>query len=207
MLFVINFKAYEQGIGSAAIDLVRACAAQDVSVMLAVQTADIRAIAKEGSAKVLAQHVDANGFGSFTGSQLPEAAKVAGAVGSLINHCERPIPLEQIEQTVKRLRDLKMTSIVCAPSPRMVQKIAKFKPDFIAYEPPELVGGNVSVVSAREDLLKEAIDLYPNVICGAGINSRADVVRAEELGAKGVLVASAIVKAKDPKVALRDLVG
>lgn len=206
MLFVVNFKAYEQGVGKAALKLAKACERVSERVLLAVQSADIHGVSGVVANPVLAQHVD-DMFGSFTGSQLLEAAKAAGARGSLLNHCEKQIPLDQIEKSVRRLRSLRMKSIVCAPSPEMVKRIAVFKPDFIAYEPPELVGGSVSVVSAREDLLRKAINMYPNVLCGAGINAREDVVKAEELGAKGVLVASAVVKAKNPEKALRALIG
>jgi triosephosphate isomerase len=44
------------------------------------------------------------------------------------------------------------------------------------------------------------------VLCGAGVKTGKDVRRALELGAKGVLLASGVVKAKDPRKALQDLV-
>jgi len=44
------------------------------------------------------------------------------------------------------------------------------------------------------------------VLCGAGVKTGKDVKRALELGAVGVLLASGVVKSKDPKKALQDLV-
>jgi triosephosphate isomerase len=44
------------------------------------------------------------------------------------------------------------------------------------------------------------------VLCGAGISKGEDLLAALELGSVGVLLASGIVKAKDPRVALEDLV-
>jgi Triosephosphate isomerase len=50
--------------------------------------------------------------------------------------------------------------------------------------------------------------INPNVkvLCGAGISKGEDLKAAIELGAEGVLLASGIVKADDPKKALYDLV-
>ena len=43
------------------------------------------------------------------------------------------------------------------------------------------------------------------VLCGAGITNGDDVIAAQKLGADGILVASGVVKAKDPHIALLDL--
>ncbi|MEM3370067.1 MAG: triose-phosphate isomerase, partial [Candidatus Micrarchaeia archaeon] len=44
------------------------------------------------------------------------------------------------------------------------------------------------------------------VLCGAGIKNSEDVRIAIELGARGILVASGITKAKDPKTATLELI-
>jgi len=44
------------------------------------------------------------------------------------------------------------------------------------------------------------------VLCGVGVTNGVDVKAAIELGADGVLLASGVVKAKDPRGALLDLV-
>ena len=43
------------------------------------------------------------------------------------------------------------------------------------------------------------------VLCGAGVSNKEDTKKALELGVKGVLLASAFVKAKDPKEFLQGL--
>jgi len=92
------------------------------------------------------------------------------------------------------------------------EKIAYLNPDFIAVEPPELIGGTVSVSDAKPEIISssvKAVKLINNkikVLCGAGIHNKDDVKKAIKLGAEGVLVASGIVKAENQKTALRDLV-
>jgi triosephosphate isomerase len=49
------------------------------------------------------------------------------------------------------------------------------------------------------------VDRDVGVFCGAGVKDRRDVRKALELGTVGVLLASGVVKAKDPEKALRDL--
>jgi triosephosphate isomerase len=44
-------------------------------------------------------------------------------------------------------------------------------------------------------------------LCGAGVNSREDVEKAGELGCKGVLVSSAVMKAEDPREVLEGMIG
>ena len=44
------------------------------------------------------------------------------------------------------------------------------------------------------------------VLCGAGVKTRADVEKAMELGAAGILLASGVVKAEDPGAVLTELV-
>lgn len=43
------------------------------------------------------------------------------------------------------------------------------------------------------------------VLCGAGISGGEDVRVALKLGAKGVLIASSVVKAPDPRAAMLDI--
>jgi triosephosphate isomerase len=63
---------------------------------------------------------------------------------------------------------------------------------------PEIVSGAVQRI--------RAVNPNVGVLCGAGVKSRKDVAKALELGTVGVLLASGVVKAKNPEAALRDLV-
>ncbi|MGB7881588.1 MAG: triose-phosphate isomerase, partial [Nitrososphaeraceae archaeon] len=80
--------------------------------------------------------------------------------------------------------------------------IATFNPDFIAIEPPELIGSGKAVSKENPSIITESISAVAEksdsskVICGAGIVDKVDVESALKLGAKGILVASGIIKAK-----------
>ncbi|MFB6077278.1 MAG: triose-phosphate isomerase, partial [Candidatus Nanohaloarchaea archaeon] len=82
-----------------------------------------------------------------------------------------------------------------------------FDPDFVAFEPPELIGGDVSVASAKPELIEAAVEnAATTVLTGAGVKDSDDVETALDLGTDGVLVASGVVKADDPAAAMTDLV-
>lgn len=213
MLYVINFKCYKEGTGENALKLAKAL--EKVSkeerkkVILAVQPADIFRVSKEVTLPIFSQHIDNIGYGAYTGSILPESVRRAGAKGTLLNHSEKRIPLNLLESYIRRAKEAKLKVIVCCENASEVKKIANFevKPDFIAVEPKELIGGNVSVSKAKPDLIKKSVENAGNIplLCGAGIKSREDVIIAKRLGAKGVLVASGIVRSRKPGNALREL--
>ncbi len=212
MLAIINFKAYESSSGFNAIKLARICEKvakrEKANIAVAVQPADIFAVAANVSIPVIAQHVDAINYGAKTGWILPESAAMAGAVGSLVNHSEHQISLRQIKETIRRLRELGMISVVCANTPAMAVKIANFYPDCIAIEPPELIGGNISVSKAKPQVITKTTSKITDIpiLCGAGIKTKDDVAKAVKLGAKGILVASGVTNAKNPEKALTQLV-
>ena len=152
---------------------------------------------------VLSQHVDFSKPGSTTGFMVPEIVKSYGAVGSLINHSEHRIDsIDSIRELVSILKNLQMVSIVCVRTPEEAGTIANFNPDFIAIEPPELIGSGKAVSTENPSIVTKSISAVversdsSKVICGAGIVDKADVESALRLGAKGVLVASGIIKAK-----------
>jgi len=90
---------------------------------------------------------------------------------------------------------------------------AALNPDFVAVEPPELIGSGIPVSKAEPEVVENSVKAAKNinrevkVLCGAGITTHEDYVKALELGAEGVLLASGVVKAKDQKRALEELVG
>ena len=159
-----------------------------------------------------AQHVDAVGYGSNTGSILPEAVKAAGAKGTVLNHAEHKLSDEILEKSIAMAKEAGLLVMVCAETTARAKSIAAFKikPDFIAIEPPELIGGNISVSTARPQLISDAVKAVHEiakipVITGAGIKNGVDVKKAIELGCKGVFVASGIVKSANKKKAIEDI--
>ncbi len=206
---VVNCKAYEAGIGINAVTLAKAAfrvsKQHGVRIALAVQPQDISAVSQTGIA-VLAQHVDAVGFGAFTGHVLPAGVKSAGADGTLINHSEKRLSYRLLADSIVAARSAGLFVLVCAQTPSAAVKIARLKPDAIAVEPPELIGGNVAVSQAKPEVITKTTAAVKNIpiLCGAGVKTGEDVARAFELGAKGILVASGVVNAKNPARVIED---
>jgi len=167
--------------------------------------------AAERFSGIFAQHVDAEPPGAFTGSIPVEMLKAAKVKGSLVNHSEKKLSPERVKATVERLHSNGLESLVCAATSKEAASIAPLLPTFIAVEPPELIGSGVSVSKSRPEIVINSVkavkDINPKitVLCGAGVSDRHDVKKALELGSEGVLLASAFVKAKDPKAFLADL--
>ncbi|PIO00375.1 triose-phosphate isomerase [archaeon CG10_big_fil_rev_8_21_14_0_10_43_11] len=191
---IVNFKTYEHASGTHAIELAKKILINKC-VFVCPQLIDLPFIKKQ----VFAQHVDPITPGRNTGFISPQTLKHHGVRGSLINHSEHPISLTNINHTIRILKTLSMTSIVCSPTAQHARKVSKLKPDFVAFEPPELIAGDVSVSRAQPDNILAAVkNSRVPVLVGAGVKTKKDVRAATELGAYGVLVASGVVNAKNP---------
>ncbi|PSQ45486.1 triose-phosphate isomerase [Halobacteriales archaeon SW_12_67_38] len=211
MFVLVNLKAYPSdpvGIATAARDV---AAESDVRIAVSPQAAHLERVAETG-VETWAQHVSPVEHGSHTGSTLAEAVADAGAVGTLVNHSERRLRLAGIDGALDAADRADLETIVCANNPPQVGAAAALGPDGVAVEPPELIGGDVSVSRADPDIVENAVDAAAavddsvDVLCGAGISSGEDLVSAGDLGASGVLLASGVAKADEPKEALADLV-
>jgi triosephosphate isomerase len=211
MIFV-NFKTYQQATGEASLNLAKICAEVSqitgIKIIPIVQTADIYRLVSQGL-EVWAQSVDAIDFGAHTGGILPEAALAAGAKGFLLNHSEKKLSSSDLEKILTKLKIKNVQTLVCTENLDEAQGIIGFQPTFLAYEPPELIGGQVSVSQARPEIISEFVAKITSVpvLVGAGIHTLQDVQKALELGVKGILVSSSVVLAADPKEVLLNLAG
>ena len=205
-MFIINCKHYEEISGDKIKKFVKI--AEQVSKKYKVKIAisppqHLIGLVANSSIPIFAQHVDDSKIGSTTGFIIPELLKKSKINGSLINHSEHRIPSKEIKKLVLKLNELKMISIVCVKDVAEVRKYVKIDPDFIAIEPPELIGSGKAISTEKPDLIKKAASIINNsenktkLLCGAGIVSGEDVAKALELGSKGILVASGIIKAKN----------
>ena len=205
-MFIINCKNYDEISGEKIIKFVKT--AEKVSKKLKVKIAiappqHLVGLVANSTIPILAQHVDDSKVGSTTGFIVPELLKKSKVKGSLINHSEHRIPPADIKKLVSKLRELKMISVVCVKDVAEARKYAKLDPDYIAIEPPELIGSGKAVSKEKPELITKAVlavnaaDNKTKLLCGAGIVSGEDVSKAKELGSKGILVASGIIKAKD----------
>lgn len=213
---VVNFKVYQEAEGDRAFRLAKTC--QKVSLETGVPMAVcpphlwLGAIARILEIPTYAQSVDPLPPGAGTGFVTPSMLHSTDVAGTLINHSEHRIPREQIAKAIEMCGSLKLQTCVCAEDAREAADLASLGPAAIAVEPPGLIGGNVSVTTADPNIVSGTVDAVkaanPSAIvyCGAGVKTGDDVKAALDLGAKGVLLASGVVKAKDPEEVLRDLV-
>jgi triosephosphate isomerase len=213
-MIIVNFKTYEESTGRGALEIAekaeKVYEETRVLVCVAPQFADIAAVAHAVEIPVFAQHMDPIRPGNFTGHVLAESVKEAGAVGTLINHSERQLKLSDIDLTIGLTRENGLVSCVCANNPSISMAVATLEPDIIAIEPPELIGTGIPVSKAKPEVVTNTLRLVRRVngkvliLCGAGITDAEDVAAALRLGAQGVLVASGVVKAKDPYAILHE---
>lgn len=212
---IVNVKTYPQTTGAGALRLaeasLRVAEETGAGIALAVQAVDLRLVSETGI-PTYAQHVEPRAAGAHTGHQLPAAAADAGATGALINHSEHRIALADIDACVRACADQGWTSVVCSNNVQTSAAAAALHPTYVAVEPPELIGGEISVTKADPRIVSDSRDAIQRVssdvrlLCGAGIKDGQDVATAIELGAEGVLLASGVAKANDPEAVLRDLV-
>ncbi len=215
-VIVINFKVYAEVLGLGGLELALICDSvakeSGASIVVAPASTDLSLIASKVNTPVFAQHFDIVQQGSNTGYVPLEAVKKAGARGSLLNHSERKVPLGDLKEAVRLCKASEMESIVCADTIDEIRKVADLHPDYVAIEPPELIGGDISVTDAKPDVISQAveaihaIDKGVGVLCGAGVKNGRDVSKALSLGSEGVLLASGVVKAKNRREVLIDLV-
>jgi triosephosphate isomerase len=213
-MVIVNFKTYTESTGQKALELAKQ--AQKVNdetgilVGVAPQFTDIKTIADTVHIPVFAQHLDPIKPGGYTGHVLVDSVKQAGAAGTLINHSERRLKLSEIDETIRITKEHDLISIVCANNPTTSAAVATLKPDIIAIEPPELIGTGIPVSKAKPEIVTDTVKLVRQVnptvtiLCGAGISHGEDVAAALKLGTEGVLVASGIVKAKNPYMIMRE---
>ncbi|MCW1300993.1 MAG: triose-phosphate isomerase [Candidatus Nanoarchaeia archaeon] len=213
---IINFKSYLEATGTGALTIARAAERvareRGITIALAPQFLDIYRVIREVRLPIFSQHIDPIVPGSYTGYVLAESVKEAGAVGTILNHSERRMNFSDLKTAIQRAKEVNLITVVCADNPQTCEAVAQLDPDYIAIEPPELIGSGIAISKARPEVITESIRIVRSknervkVIAGAGISSGLDVKRAVELGACGVLVASHVAKAKDPEKALQELV-
>lgn len=215
-VIVVNFKTYVEASGPGALELARICddvsSSTGASIVIAPPMMDLALIASSVKVLVFAQHLDSVPSGSTTGHVTVENAKASGAKGTLINHSERRLRIAEIHELIDRSRTAGLATIVCTNNLAVSKACAAMEPDFVAIEPPELIGGDISVTTANPGIVGDTVNSIRSisrsvgVLCGAGVKNGKDVRKAIELGTDGVLLASGVVKAKDRRAVLMDLV-
>ena len=214
-LIVVNFKTYASASGATAETLAVAMEAHSngparmVAVVSAFDLEAVRRVAP--SLEVWSQHLDPVGQGGFTGWLEPKTAIHRGAQGTIINHAEHKVEMDHVQRLLPQLpEDFPVCG--CAADLEEAKSLAEMGPTFIAVEPPELIGGDISVTTADPSIVSDTVAVVKatnpdvRVLCGAGVKNGQDVATAIKLGAEGVLLASGVTKASDVTSVLNDLV-
>ncbi len=212
---VVNFKAYPAAFREEALEVAKKAAElagklSKTRIILAVpapMTYKIAGVYED----IYLQHLDPLGYGAHTGYIPAEAIGDLPVRGTLVNHSEHKIPFRDIAKIIDAVKRAGKEVIACADTPSEAAGLAYLKPDMIAIEPPELIGTGIPVSKAKPEVITKSVEAVHRVdpeitvLAGAGISSPDDAIKAVELGAKGVLVASIVMKSKDPARSLEAL--
>jgi triosephosphate isomerase len=214
-VIILNMKSYREVEGELALELARTCEQVSVetgaSIAVCPPMVELSKVAGSVSIPVIAQNVDMWDATVRTGATSLGGIKKAGAIGTLVNHSECRRLLSDIGHVVDAAKGMDLITIICTNNVAASRAAAALGPDMIAMEPPELIGGDTSVTTADPRIVEDTVLAVREtaqgvkVLTGAGVKDGNDVKKALELGTVGVLLASGVVKAKDPKKALLSL--
>lgn len=219
-ILAVNYKAYyPYSFGKYALEIAKAAVTvqreYDVDIILAPPFTELYRVLMEVSGtrvRVYAQHADPLEPGAITGFIPLEGLKELGVHGVIINHSEHRLTLADINYLVGKARSLNLEVLACADTPETGAALAILDPHMVAVEPPELIGTGVSVSKAKPEVITRSVNMVRKVnekvkiLTGAGISTGEDVYIAIKLGTVGVLVASAIVKARNVYSAMEEMV-
>lgn len=210
MIF-LSLKTYKEATGEQVIKLLssvkKILQESKIPIIPVAQPTDIYRIKKELNIEVWAQHIDPIDPGRNFGWISPYSIKEAGADGVVINHAEHELEKNQIIETVKKAKQYNLKTLVLTQTIDLALEIENYNPDFIGYEKKDFIETGISMIESEKENIKFLAEkLKIPLIIGAGITNQNDVKNAISLGAKGVILASAFIKAKNPEEKLKELV-
>jgi len=217
---IINYKAYEEAFTNG-LDIAKysneLSKTSGVSIIVSPPFTILKDTAK--IAKTIAQGMDEVDPGAFTAHVTWFELKQAGVAGTLLNHSEEryahskggPIDYAALKTAVEKCAKAGLETYVCVQNLEEAKEVLKMNPTGIAYEPPELIGGDISVSNSKPDIVKEFCNLVKEnskslTLIGAGIKGEEDAEKSVQLGSDGLLVASGILKTNDYKSVINALV-
>lgn len=214
-VLAINYKVYSTAFGEKALEIAKyaekIAKEFDIEIIVIPPSTELRKIIESVSIPVFAQHADPYDYGAYTGWLPITALKDIGVKGVLVNHSEHRLRLDEITIIVENAKKYNLETLVCADTPTASAMVAILNPTALAVEPPELIGTGIAVSKAKPEVIVNTVERVRAVnkdviiLTGAGISTAEDVEAAIRLGTAGVLVASAIMKAKDPGKVIRDM--
>ena len=184
----------------------------DIDVLFITSPIEIRRVVENTKHLiVLAPYMDTLRPGRGMADILPEGLKEAGAKGVVINHCEKPMSLPQMEKTIERAKELDFLVFACADTIEEAKAIAQLHPDILNPEPSELIGGTGNGVSSMdyvETVIKEIKAIDSNILVeqAAGITNGQQVYDFIMAGSEAAGAASGIMNAKDPIAMIDEMI-
>ena len=149
---------------------------------------------------VLAPHMDPLRPGRGLADTLPESLAAAGAAGVMLSHIEKLLPLDTLEQTLRRADELGLLTVVCTGTIEQAKAAACLHPDVIVAEPVAQIETGVTSDMAWVRASIEAVkSINPKILVlqGAGISCAKDVYNVIFAGAEATGTSSGVVKAKN----------
>lgn len=211
-MILINFKIYSETFGQKALDLAKII--KDISekhkieIIIVASALDAYRLISQIGVKVWLQTVDQYLDGKHSGFISPLQAQAIGINGSLLNHSEHRLSKGTVQKILAH-KPKNFKIVCCAHSLGQISWIKKSKPDFILYEPPDLISSpDKSVATEEAETIKQAVALASPVplIVGAGVKSTEDVIISRKMGAIGVGLANAFVTSTNPQQLLIKLI-
>jgi triosephosphate isomerase (TIM) len=211
-MILINFKIYKETFGDKAIELAKIVKEigdkHKIRTVVATSALDALRVQRETGAEVWLQNVDEFNEGRHSGWISAEQALEMGIKGSLLNHSEHKISKGKIAKIIKQKPD-GFEIMCCVASIGQIREWTnKLKPEWILYEPPELIASkDKSVATENPEIIKAAVEALSgvNLLVGAGVKSKDDVQISLKMGAKGVGLSSAYVLSDNPKALLEEI--
>ena len=206
---IVNLKTYSESLGNNTEVILKKFINKRTTDGLKIAVPVTRIHLGKEFENLISQHVDSVSFGAHTGHILMEELISFGIRGSLVNHSERRIPKSTIKSTISKANELDFNLIICSKDLEETREICEMGASVVAYEPPELIGGDTSVAISKPHIIEQAVAICQRygaqLLVGAGIKNKKDAEISRELGASGILVSSGVVRAKDPFYALNSL--
>lgn len=211
MIVALNFKAFRETIGNNSLKIIKKIDKKfkKIKLIAIINPADI-SLVSEIKRKNIKLYTSLNKYcetyGSYTGGIPLEFLKEKNFDGILLNHFENRIVFSELKKFIEFSKKIGLETMVCAKDLSEAKKIDKLNPKYLSYEAPELIGTGKAISKYKAESLKKFIEITKSIpICGAGISEAIDVKIAKDLGARGVLIASAFAKAKNKIKFLKEI--
>jgi triosephosphate isomerase len=162
----------------------------DARMIAVVSAFDLSAVVSVApNLEIWTQHLDPINFGSNTGWLHPETAIQRGAKGTLINHAEHKVSIEHIAMLLDSVPE-GFTVCACAADIEEARALSALQPDYIAVEPPGLIGGEISVTTADPEIVSGTARAIREISEDNALASSISAAQAQTVNPSGTLSSS-----------------